>query len=112
MELPRKPRGLALWSVTSLIILFIFLLYKGIHVNFITKNYSEHIQNRNQLSINLFISTGHVEWKYKLIGNTMEEYCIERSKLSPEQSYFSSREIEYGLFKNKYYLIYPEFQNR
>jgi len=98
--------------IFSIILLFLVIWFKGIHINYINNNHQEQYQYQGQLSINLFVSNGLVEWKAKLIKDTIEDYCIEKSKLSPEQSYFSYREIEYHFWGNKYYLIYPEFKNR
>jgi hypothetical protein len=107
-----KEHYFKLFLLLCLIVLFILVWFKGININNINNNHQEQFQYQSQMSINLFVSSGQVDWKYKQIGETIDDYCRERSKLPPEQSYFSERVIEYGFFKNKYYFIYPEFRNR
>lgn len=89
-----------------------FLFFKGIHIHITNNNHQEQYQYQSQLSINLFMATSEVQWKAIPICPTIECYLSERSKLPAEKSYFASREIEYGFFSNKYYLVYPEFYRK
>ena len=98
--------------VVSLVIVGLFLFFKGIHVHVTTNNHQEQYQYQSQMSINLFVTNAEVRWKAIPICPTIECYLTERSKLPPEKSYFASREIEYGFFSNNYYLVYPEFYNK
>jgi len=108
--------GLLIISILGNIYL---LIGPGIKINnqYIINNHQEQLQYQTQFSIamGIFMSNAVVEWKYKEIESTIENYTLEKTKLPPEQSFFADRQKEEssGWFsKSKYYLIYPVFKNK